>query len=76
MRTGPACAWSGADRTGTEAAGGAAGLAGGLGPLAVGFAAERFGLSWALGALVVVPVVVLAGSAGARTGNRSETGER
>jgi FSR family fosmidomycin resistance protein-like MFS transporter len=37
----------------------AAGLAGGLGPLAVGFAAERFGLSWALGALVVVPVVVL-----------------
>ena len=37
----------------------AAGLAGGLGPLAVGFAAERFGLPWALGALVVVPVVVL-----------------
>ena len=37
----------------------AAGLAGGLGPLAVGFAAERFGLSWALGALAVVPVVVL-----------------
>ena len=37
----------------------AAGLAGGLGPLAVGFAAERFGLTWALAALVVVPVVVL-----------------
>ena len=29
----------------------AAGLAGGLGPLAVGLIAERFGLSWALAAL-------------------------
>jgi MFS transporter, FSR family, fosmidomycin resistance protein len=37
----------------------AAGLAGGLGPLAVGLAAGGFGLSWALSALVVVPVAVL-----------------
>jgi MFS transporter, FSR family, fosmidomycin resistance protein len=43
----------------------AAGLAGGLGPLAVGLIAEAFGLSWALAVLVVVPVAVLAGSAGA-----------
>jgi MFS transporter, FSR family, fosmidomycin resistance protein len=43
----------------------AAGLAGGLGPLAVGLTAEAFGLSWALAGLVVVPVAVLAGSAGA-----------
>ena len=42
-----------------------AGLAGGLGPLAVGLLAEAFGLSWALAVLVVVPVAVLAGSAGA-----------
>jgi FSR family fosmidomycin resistance protein-like MFS transporter len=40
----------------------AAGMAGGLGPLAVGLAAERFGLSRALAVLTVVPVVVLAGS--------------
>jgi MFS transporter, FSR family, fosmidomycin resistance protein len=40
----------------------AAGLVGGLGPLAVGLGAEAFGLSWALAVLVVVPVVVLAGS--------------
>jgi FSR family fosmidomycin resistance protein-like MFS transporter len=40
----------------------AAGLVGGLGPLAVGLSAEAFGLSWALAALVVVPVAVLAGS--------------
>jgi len=39
----------------------AAGMAGGLGPLAVGIAAERFGLSRALALLTVVPVVVLAG---------------
>jgi hypothetical protein len=38
----------------------AAGLAGGLGPLAIGIAAERFGLPWALAALAVVPVVILA----------------
>jgi FSR family fosmidomycin resistance protein-like MFS transporter len=37
----------------------AAGLAGGLGPLAVGLAAQEFGLSWALVALVAVPVAVL-----------------
>jgi FSR family fosmidomycin resistance protein-like MFS transporter len=40
----------------------AAGLAGGLGPLAVGLIAGTFGLSWALGVLVGVPLVVLAGS--------------
>ena len=38
----------------------AAGLAGGLAPLATGIAAERFGLTWALAALVAVPVVILA----------------
>jgi MFS transporter, FSR family, fosmidomycin resistance protein len=43
----------------------AAALAGGLGPLTVGLIAEAFGLSWALAVLVVVPVAVLAGSAGA-----------
>jgi len=42
----------------------AAGLAGGLGPLAVGLVAEAFGLSWALGLLVIVPVAVLAATAG------------
>jgi MFS transporter, FSR family, fosmidomycin resistance protein len=41
----------------------AAGLVGGLGPLAVGLIAGASGLSWALAGLVVVPVVVLAGSA-------------
>ena len=44
----------------------AAGLAGGLGPLAVGLVAQGFGLSWALAGLVVVPVAVLLVSAGAR----------
>ena len=44
----------------------AAGLAGGLGPLAVGLIAGRFGLSWALAGLAVVPVAVLAGTAGAK----------
>jgi FSR family fosmidomycin resistance protein-like MFS transporter len=39
----------------------AATLAGGLGPLAVGFAAERAGLAAALGALAVVPLVLLGG---------------
>jgi MFS transporter, FSR family, fosmidomycin resistance protein len=43
----------------------AAGLAGGLGPLAVGLIAGAFGLPWALASLVVVPVAVLAGSVGA-----------
>jgi FSR family fosmidomycin resistance protein-like MFS transporter len=45
----------------------AAGLAGGLGPLAVGLVAQGFGLSWALAGLVVVPVAVLLVSAGARS---------
>jgi MFS transporter, FSR family, fosmidomycin resistance protein len=44
----------------------AAGLAGGLGPLAVGLAAQAFGLGWALAGLVVVPLVVLGLSATAR----------
>lgn len=38
----------------------AAGLAGGLGPLAVGLLAQSFGLSWAMTALCVVPAVMLA----------------
>ncbi|HEV2254206.1 MAG TPA: MFS transporter [Streptosporangiaceae bacterium] len=46
----------------------AAALAGGLGPLTVGLIAQAFGLSWALAVLVVVPVAVLAGSAGAGAG--------
>jgi len=37
----------------------AAGLAGWLGPLAVGLAAQGLGLSWALAGLAVVPVAVL-----------------
>jgi FSR family fosmidomycin resistance protein-like MFS transporter len=37
----------------------AAGLAGGLGPLAVGLAAQQFGLSWALAGLAAVPLAVL-----------------
>ena len=41
----------------------AAGLVGGLGPLAVGLIAGAFGLSWALAVLAVVPVAVLAASA-------------
>jgi MFS transporter, FSR family, fosmidomycin resistance protein len=45
----------------------AAGLVGGLGPLSVGLIAGRFGLSWALAGLAVVPVAVLAGTAGAGT---------
>ena len=44
----------------------AAGLAGGLGPLAVGLVAQGFGLSWALAGLVLVPVAVLLVPAGAR----------
>jgi MFS transporter, FSR family, fosmidomycin resistance protein len=43
----------------------AAGLAGGLGPLAVGMIAEAFGLSWALAGLAAVPIAILAGSAAA-----------
>jgi len=44
----------------------AAGLAGGLGPLAVGLTAQAFGLGWALAGLVVVPLGILALSATAR----------
>jgi FSR family fosmidomycin resistance protein-like MFS transporter len=44
----------------------AAGLAGGLGPLAVGLTAQAFGLGWALAGLVLVPLAVLALSATAR----------
>jgi membrane protein implicated in regulation of membrane protease activity len=44
----------------------AAGLVGGLGPLAVGLVAQAFGLSWALAGLVVVPVAVLLVAAGAK----------
>src|SRR6266496_1935361 len=39
----------------------AAGPAGGAGPLAAGFLAERFGLSWALAGLAIAPVCMLAG---------------
>jgi FSR family fosmidomycin resistance protein-like MFS transporter len=46
----------------------AAGMAGGLGPLAVGLLANGFGLPWALAGLTVVPVAVLALSATARPG--------
>jgi FSR family fosmidomycin resistance protein-like MFS transporter len=38
----------------------ASGLAGGLGPLAVGLLAERFGLGWAMASLCAVPVAMLA----------------
>ena len=51
----------------------AAGLAGGLGPLAVGLVAQGLGLSWALAGLVVVPAAVLlvpAGAVGRRRGTR------
>ena len=46
-----------------------AGLAGGLGPLAVGIAAQQFGLPGALAGLAIVPVAVLAGGATARSGS-------
>jgi FSR family fosmidomycin resistance protein-like MFS transporter len=45
----------------------AAGLAGGLGPLAVGLAAQAFGLSWALSGLAAVPLAVLVLSGTARS---------
>jgi MFS transporter, FSR family, fosmidomycin resistance protein len=38
----------------------AAGLAGGIGPLAVGLLAQYFGLTWAMASLALVPVVLLA----------------
>jgi MFS transporter, FSR family, fosmidomycin resistance protein len=46
--------------------GSAAGMAGAFGPLAVGMAAQWFGLPRALAVLTVVPVVILAGSAARR----------
>jgi hypothetical protein len=49
----------------------AAGLAGGLGPLAVGLVAQAFGLPWALAGLAVVPVAVLLVTLGA---GREEAG--
>ncbi len=52
----------------------AAGLAGGLGPLAVGLIAGAFGLPWALAGLVAVPVAVLAGTAAAGPGRREDAG--
>jgi Na+(H+)/acetate symporter ActP len=39
----------------------AAGLLGGSGPLAVGFAAQHVGLAWALAGLAVVPAILLGG---------------
>jgi FSR family fosmidomycin resistance protein-like MFS transporter len=45
----------------------AATIVGGLGPLAVGLAAEAFGLRAALAALAVVPLIILAGVANDRT---------
>jgi FSR family fosmidomycin resistance protein-like MFS transporter len=55
----------------------AAGLVGGLGPLAVGVIAERAGLSWALGALAVVPVVIgVFGPGFALTRPRARTTDR
>ena len=38
----------------------ASGLVGALGPLAVGLLAQRFGLSWAMASLCIVPVLMLA----------------
>jgi FSR family fosmidomycin resistance protein-like MFS transporter len=39
----------------------AASLAGGIGPLAAGFLAERFGLAWALAVLALAPACLLTG---------------
>ncbi len=44
--------------------GSASGLAGGVGPLAVGLLAQRFGLTWALASLCLAPVAMLCCSAG------------
>ncbi len=52
----------------------AAGLAGGVGPLAAGFLAGHVGLSWALAGLAVAPVCVLAGVRGQRGGVRDRVG--
>jgi FSR family fosmidomycin resistance protein-like MFS transporter len=39
----------------------AASLVGGIGPLAVGLLAQRFGLAWAFAALAITPIAVLGG---------------
>jgi fucose permease len=44
----------------------AASLAGGIGPLAAGFLAEWFGLTWALAGLALAPICLLAGLRGSR----------
>jgi FSR family fosmidomycin resistance protein-like MFS transporter len=49
----------------------ASGLVGGLGPLAVGLLAERFGLDWAMASLCAVPVAMLAVPAARQTPPRS-----
>jgi len=54
----------------------AAGMAGGLGPLAVGLIADAFGLPWALAGLVAVPLAVLAGTAAAGPSRREQDEER
>ena len=54
----------------------AAGMAGGLGPLAVGLIADAFGLPWALAGLVAVPLAVLAGAAAAGPSRREQDEER
>jgi FSR family fosmidomycin resistance protein-like MFS transporter len=45
----------------------AAGLAGGLGPLVIGVLAQDFGLSWAMAALCLAPLAMLAGPGFRRT---------
>jgi len=54
----------------------AAGLAGGIGPLAAGFLAERFGLAWAMAGLAVAPLCLLAGLRQRRNGARTRDGIR
>jgi MFS transporter, FSR family, fosmidomycin resistance protein len=46
----------------------ASGLLGALGPVAAGLLAQRFGLSWAMAALCIVPVLMLAVPAARRGG--------
>jgi MFS transporter, FSR family, fosmidomycin resistance protein len=48
----------------------AASLAGGIGPLAAGFLAERFGLAWALAVLALAPACLLTGLRGRRDSGR------
>jgi MFS transporter, FSR family, fosmidomycin resistance protein len=52
------------DRSGLAVSlGSASGLVGGLGPLAVGLLAQHFGLAWAMAALALVPLALLAAPA-------------